>query len=85
MVLAKLPGLTKFILLRNTKVNNDVFFYLKNCNNLNHLEIGGKAQEFNNNLTFEGIENLTLIKSNLKVLRFEYCAKIGDLSIKLLN
>lgn len=81
MLLSKLSSLTKFVLLKNTKVNNDIFFYLKNLNNLNHLEIGGLPTEFNNNLTFEGIENLTLLKSNLKVLRFEYCAKIGDLSI----
>jgi len=85
MLLAKLPLLTKFVLLKNTKVNNDVFFYLKNCNNLKHLEIGGMPTDFNNNLTFEGIENLTLLRSNLRVLRFEYCAKIGDLSIQLIN
>ena len=80
--LEKLPLLDTFILLRNTKVNYEVFISLSlNCPNLRHLEIGGQPNEFNNNITYEGIESLTKLKSRLKVIKFEYCAKIGDLCI----
>jgi hypothetical protein len=48
---------------------------------LKNIEIGGHPTEFNNNITFEGIETLTMLKSKLKRIKFEYCAKIGDMSI----
>mmetsp|Transcript_25789 Transcript_25789/g.19469 ORF Transcript_25789/g.19469 Transcript_25789/m.19469 type:complete len:173 (+) Transcript_25789:517-1035(+) len=83
MAVEGLPQLETFILLKNVTVNNEIFIYLANsCLNLRHLEIGGEPTEFNNNITFEGIEGLTHIKSKLRRLRFEYCAKIGDLSIQ---
>jgi len=66
-------------------VNYELFLLLSlYCNNLNHLEIGGLPNEFNNNITYEGIESLTKLKSRLRKIRFEYCGKIGDMSIATL-
>ena len=83
--LEKLNQIETFKLLKNTKVNYEIFLALSlNCPNLKHLEIGGLPNEFNNNITYEGIESLTKLKSKLKVIKFEYCAKIGDLCIQTL-
>ena len=82
LLLPHLPLLEIFILKRNIKVNNEIFIYLaKHSTNLKHLEIGGLPTEFNNNITYEGIETLTMLKSKLRKIRFEYCAKIGDMSL----
>jgi hypothetical protein len=82
MAIEGLPLLDTFILLRNINVNNEIFIYLANsCQYLKHLELGGLPTEFNNNITFEGIEGMTHMKSKLKRIKFEYCAKIGDMSV----
>lgn len=74
-----------FKLNRNLNVNNEIFIYLaKHSINLKHLEIGGHPTEFNSGITFEGVETLTMMKSKLKVVKFQYCSKIGDLSISTL-
>ena len=84
-VLEKLPKLESFVLLKNTNVNYEIFLVLSmNCPNLKHLEIGGLPNEFNNNITYEGIESLTKLKSRLKKIKFEYCGKIGDMCIQTL-
>lgn len=83
--LEKLTKLETFILLRNNKVNYEIFLALAlHCQNLKHLEVGGLPNEFNNNITYEGIESLTKMKSRLKRIKFEFCGKIGDMSISTL-
>ena len=80
--LEKLPKLETFILLKNVNINYEIFLVLSlNCPALKHLEIGGLSNEFNNNITYEGIESLTKLKSKLKKIKFEYCGKIGDMCI----
>jgi hypothetical protein len=80
--LERLPKLETFVLLRNTRVNYEVFLVLAlSCPNLKNLEIGGLPNEFNNNITYEGIESLTKLKSRLRRVKFEYCGKVGDMSI----
>jgi hypothetical protein len=49
---------------------------------LKNLEIGGLPTEYNNNITYEGIEGFTHFKSKLRRIKFEFCAKIGDMSIE---
>ncbi len=48
MLTKGLPNLEVFILLKNLRINNEVFSYFaKYCANLKHLELGGLATEFN--------------------------------------
>lgn len=71
--------------MKNTNVNYEIFLVLSmNCPNLRHLEVGGLPNEFNNNITYEGIESLTKLKSKLRKIKFEFCGKIGDMCIQTL-
>ena len=50
--------------------------------NLKRLEIGGKPNEFQHNISYDGIENFcNFMSGRIQALRFEYCVKIGQESI----
>ena len=72
-------------LLRCPYLTNGIFAYLvKYCTNLKRLEIGGEAKKYNNNFSIEGFQTLTNIKSSLKIIRIEYCSRVGNKTIELL-
>ena len=83
-LLTALEDLESFTALRSPKIANDVLDALgSNCLKLNTLSLGGLANDYNEELSLEGVESL-LKGKRLKHVKFEYCTKIGDQAIKAL-
>ena len=51
---------------------------------LRRLEVGGEARNYNNNFSIEGFQALKNLKSNLEIIRIEYCSRVGNKTIELL-
>lgn len=82
--MAKMHDIKYLSLLRNNKLTNEFFTTLTSkVSNLEGLEMGGKPESFQLNISLDGLENLCSMKlsESLKEVRFEYCAKIGSESI----
>jgi len=52
-----------------------------NVQQLQRIEMGGHPTEFQYNISLDAVEALCASHKNLKALRFEYCAKIGESTI----
>lgn len=54
---------------------------------MSHLEIGALPNDYSDDISFEGIESLIMLKRpyGLKKIRIEYCTKIGDKAIQALT
>jgi len=59
-------------------------YLAKYCNKLKHLSFGGSPTNYNGHFTFEGIEVLCQINSDLETIRIEYCSRIGEQCVELL-
>lgn len=80
--------------MQNPNLDNTIFGheYIQSCQNLEHLEIGGRPNQYLSEIKYEeGIEKLTsyasilgINKLKIKVLKFEFCSHIGDASIRAL-
>ena len=84
MILARLPEVKYLSLLRNNKLTNEFFTTLTNKEkDLEGLEMGGKPDSFQQNISLDGVENLCQMDkaSFLQEIKFEYCAKIGSETI----
>ena len=86
-ILGKLPEVRYLSLLRNNKLTNEFFTTLTNkVRDLMGLEMGGKPNAFQHNISLDGVENLCAMEfaHTIKEIKFEYCAKIGsDTVIKI--
>lgn len=66
-------------MLKCRDLTNSVFINIaKNCQKLKKLSVGGSPTDYNLNFTYEGIEVLCGMPSDLEVIRFEYCSRIGE-------
>ena len=83
-IMAKMHDIKYLSLLRNNKLTNEFFTTLTSkVSSLEGLEMGGKPDAFQLNISLDGLENLCSMKfsESLKEVRFEYCAKVGTESI----
>ena len=83
-ILAKLQKIKFLSVLRNTKLTNEFFTTLTNkVQELIGLEMGGKPNAFQQNISLDGVENLCTMafSSALREVKFEYCSKIGTETI----
>lgn len=72
-------------LLKCPNLTNAVFNYLvKYLANLNRLEMGGEPRNYNTNFSIEGFQTLITIKSNLEIIRIEYCSRVGNKCLEIL-
>jgi hypothetical protein len=70
--------------LRLPLLSNTVLHALAtNCKKLSWLEVGALPNDYADDISFEGIESLIMLKRpyGLKRIRIEYCTKIGDKAI----
>ena len=70
--------------MRNNKLTNEFFTTLTaKVHDLEGLEMGGKPDAFQHNISLDGIENLCSMESSeaIKEIKFEFCAKIGSETI----
>lgn len=72
-------------LLKCPYLTNGVFVYLvKYLNNLTRLELGGESRNYNTNFSFEGFQTLINIKSDLEIIKIEYCSRVGNKTLEIL-
>lgn len=83
MAVSELESLQTFVALRSPKLANEVLQALgQHCLQLQALEVGGLPNDYNEEISFEGVECLLALKKpGLKRVRFEYCTKIGDMAV----
>jgi F-box/leucine-rich repeat protein 2/20 len=57
------------------------------CKKLSRLEVGALPNDYSDDISLEGIESLLMLKRpyGLKIIRIEYCTKIGDRAIEALT
>ena len=71
--------------MRCPNLTDDIFpFIVKYCNNLKRLEIGGEDRNYNNKFSMAGFTTLANTRSNLEIIRIEYCARVGNKTIEIL-
>ena len=83
-ILGKLQNIKYLSLLRNNKLTNEFFTTLTSkVRDLEGLEMGGKPNAFQHNLSLDGVENLCAMEFSMaiKEIKFEYCSKIGSETI----
>ena len=83
-ILGRLLEIKYLSLLRNNKLTNEFFTTLTNkVRDLEGLEMGGKPNSFQNNISLDGVENLCAMEFSqaIKEIKFEYCSKIGSETI----
>lgn len=85
LILGRLSRVRHLSVLRNTRLTNEFFTTLTSkVQDLQGLEMGGRPDAFQHNISLDGVENLCSISNdaqNLRIVRFEYCAKIGSETI----
>lgn len=73
-------------MLRNNVVSNEFLQSLTGTSlNIRRIELGGKPNEFQTRLKLEGgIEHFCdYFKQKIEIVRFEYCASLGEEAIKV--
>ena len=83
--MSHLQDLDVFVAKRLPLLSNLVLHQLAtSCKKLSCLEIGACPNEYSDDISFEGIESLLMLKRpyGLKRIRIEYCTKIGDKAIQ---
>ena len=83
LIVGQLRKLQEIIVLRNNNLTDEFFGILSSKDgtnlNLKRLEIGGKFNEFQHEISFDPFAMfLNFMVGRIETIRFEYCSKVGD-------
>jgi len=87
-ILSHLGDLDVFVAKCLPLLSNIVLHQLAtSCKKLSCLEIGACPNDYSDDISYEGIESLLMLKRpyGLKRIRIEYCTKIGDKAIQAIS
>lgn len=73
-------------MLRCSNLDDKLFYYVAAyCKKLENFSFGGSPTVYNMHFSLEGLEAFKEAKLSLKVIRIEYCTKIGDGCVELMG